>query len=93
MGIELNPFGASAARYGYADNWTNVRTAHAVTAAYDSYTSTSDSHSHSISGSTGGRSAAHTHAFSGTTTTVGSAATGANLPPYYALCYIMYTGI
>ena len=31
----------------------------------------------------------HAHSFSGTTTTKGSSATNANLPPYMALCYIM----
>lgn len=31
----------------------------------------------------------HAHAFSGTTSASGSSATGANLPPYYALAYIM----
>jgi hypothetical protein len=32
---------------------------------------------------------AHNHTFSGTTSTQGGSATNANLPPYYALCYIM----
>lgn len=31
----------------------------------------------------------HNHSFSGTTSTDGSSGTNANLPPYYALCYIM----
>jgi microcystin-dependent protein len=31
----------------------------------------------------------HTHTFSGTTASTGSSGTNANLPPYYALCYIM----
>ena len=31
----------------------------------------------------------HTHSFSGTTASTGSSGTNANLPPYYALCYIM----
>jgi|688.fasta_scaffold666028_2 hypothetical protein len=34
---------------------------------------------------------AHDHTYSGTTASSGSSATGANLPPYYALCYIMKT--
>lgn len=33
----------------------------------------------------------HNHTFSGSTTTEGSSATNANLPPYYALAYIMKT--
>lgn len=31
----------------------------------------------------------HSHSFSGTTSTTGSSGTNANLPPYYALAYIM----
>lgn len=31
----------------------------------------------------------HTHSFSGTTSSNGSSGTNANLPPYYALCFIM----
>ena len=31
----------------------------------------------------------HTHSISGSSSTEGSSATNANLPPYYALCYIM----
>ena len=31
----------------------------------------------------------HSHSFSANTNTQGSSATNANLPPYYALCYIM----
>jgi hypothetical protein len=31
----------------------------------------------------------HNHSFSGTTSSNGSSGTNANLPPYYALCYIM----
>jgi hypothetical protein len=38
---------------------------------------------------TGANSNDHVHNYSGTTTTVGASATNANLPPYYALCYIM----
>ena len=34
---------------------------------------------------------AHTHTWSGTTTTKGSPATNANIPPYYALAFIMKT--
>ena len=35
--------------------------------------------------------ASHNHTFSGSTNSTGSSATNANLPPYYALCYIMKT--
>ena len=36
-------------------------------------------------------SGSHSHSISGTTDAQGSSATNANLPPYYALCYIMKT--
>ena len=35
--------------------------------------------------------ASHSHTLSGSTGSTGSSATNANLPPYYALCYIMKT--
>lgn len=44
-------------------------------------------HDHSYSGTTSGVSANHNHAF--TTASTGSSGTNANLPPYYALAYIM----
>jgi hypothetical protein len=40
---------------------------------------------------TGGASTPHQHSFSGTTASTGDPATNANLPPYYALAYIMKT--
>ena len=51
----------------------------------------------SISGTSGNNSGNHNHAVSGntgtpstnTTDTLGESATNKNLPPYYALCYIM----
>jgi hypothetical protein len=33
--------------------------------------------------------ASHNHTFSGTTASTGSSGTNANLPPYFALAYIM----
>ena len=36
-----------------------------------------------------GSAGAHTHSVSGSSGSVGSSASNANLPPYYALCYIM----
>ena len=44
-------------------------------------------HDHTYSGTTSGVSADHNHAF--TTGSAGSSGTNANLPPYYALAYIM----
>ena len=52
------------------------------------------SHTHDITGSTGSASPgtnSQTVSISGTTNEQGSSATNANLPPYYALCYIMKT--
>lgn len=53
----------------------------------------STSHTHTYSGTTDGVNLAHSHSLSvsvsGSTSTNGSSATNANLPPYYALCYIM----
>jgi hypothetical protein len=34
---------------------------------------------------------AHAHTYTGTTDSTGTSGTNANLPPYYALCYIMKT--
>jgi hypothetical protein len=44
-------------------------------------------HDHTYSGTTSGVSANHNHGF--TTDSAGSSGTNANLPPYYALAYIM----
>ena len=44
-------------------------------------------HTHNFT--TGDRSAAHTHLVSGNTGSIGSGTAHENLPPYYALCYIM----
>jgi hypothetical protein len=52
-------------------------------------TSNAGAHTHTVSGSTAGQSTGHTHTVSGTTASTGSSATNANLPPYYALAYIM----
>ena len=43
-------------------------------------------HSHNINTNNSGD---HSHNINGDTSSSGSSATGANLPPYYALCYIM----
>ena len=49
-------------------------------------TNNSGDHSHNINTNNAGD---HSHNVSGDTGSSGSSATGANLPPYYALCYIM----
>jgi hypothetical protein len=50
-------------------------------------------HTHTYSGTTSAVSGDHTHSLSvsGTTASTGSSATNANLPPYYALAFIMKT--
>jgi hypothetical protein len=47
-------------------------------------------HSHSVTGDSGG-GGSHSHGISGNSGTTGNSGTNANLPPYYALCYIMKT--
>ena len=54
-------------------------------ANYGATTCGAGAHSHSFS--TGGQNANHTHAV--TVNSTGSSGTGANIPPYYALAYIM----
>jgi microcystin-dependent protein len=44
-----------------------------------------------LGSSTGANGADHVHGVSGNTDSTGSSATNANLPPYYALAYIMKT--
>ena len=53
-------------------------------------TSNAGAHSHNVSGNTN-NTGAHSHnvSISGNITSQGVSATGKNLPPYYALCYIM----
>ncbi len=49
-------------------------------------------HSHNINGASGsGGSHSHNISVSGNTGSTGNSGTNANLPPYYALCYIMKT--
>ena len=50
-------------------------------------TNTGGAHAHTFT--TGGVSANHTHTFSATSSSIGSGTAHENLPPYYALCYIM----
>jgi microcystin-dependent protein len=46
-------------------------------------------HIHNVNGNTGGVSANHTHNINGASDATGSGTAHENLPPYYALCYIM----
>ena len=52
-----------------------------------STTDAGGAHTHGFT--TGGQSANHTHLVSGSTGSIGSGTAHENLPPYYALCYIM----
>ena len=62
--------------------WTDTQGAH----SHNINTNNSGSHSHNINTNSDG---SHSHNVTGTTDSQGSSATNANLPPYYALCYIM----
>ena len=62
--------------------WTDDQGAH----SHNINTNNSGSHSHNINTNNTGD---HSHNVNGDTASSGSSATGANLPPYYALCYIM----
>jgi hypothetical protein len=62
----------------------------AFTAQLDYATSVnSNDHAHGYSGTTSIQNAGHAHTFTTTSSTEGTSATNANLPPYYALAYIM----
>ena len=59
---------------------------------YDKFNGDSGTHGNERDGGRGGNTAVagnHAHSFSGTTNTKGSGGTNKNLPPYYALAYIM----
>ena len=58
-----------------------------VTMNGNNYAASAGAHSHAVQ--TYGASNGHTHAFSATSSSVGSGTAVNNLPPYYALCYIM----
>ena len=61
-----------------------------VTPGISGRVSSAGAHTHSISGTTGSGTASGTSGGSTPgTNSQGSSATNANLPPYYALCYIM----
>ena len=62
--------------------WTDSQGSH----SHNINTNNSGSHSHNINTNNTGD---HSHNVNGDTASSGSSATGANLPPYYALCYIM----
>ena len=68
-------------------NWTSgsgYRQTHHFDFYYKPETSDAGGHTHTVSGTTGNPSDTGTNS-------QGSSATNANLPPYYALCYIMKT--
>ena len=53
-------------------------------------TGSNGDHSHSVSGNTGSNGG-HSHTISGNSSSQGSSGSGANLPPYYTLTFIMKT--
>ena len=53
-------------------------------------TATNGDHSHNVSGNTG-TNGDHSHTISGNSSSQGSSGSGANLPPYYTLTFIMKT--
>ena len=62
--------------------WTDSQGSH----SHNINTNNSGSHSHNINTNNTGD---HSHNVSGNVGSSGNSGTGANLPPYYALCYIM----
>ena len=102
-GGNTNTTGSHAHRWGTDDNdgaqgtgnpdanggqawkaWTDNQGDH----SHNISTNNDGSHSHNISTNNDG---GHSHSVNGNTDSQGSSATGANRPPYYALCYIMKT--
>lgn len=76
---------------GHAHNYTFKSTTGGSNAGGDpnsvgNTTATTSSNTTGISINSGG---AHTHSVTGTTDSQGNSATNANLPPYFALCFIM----
>ena len=71
---------SSGGAFGLKDSGTANR----INTNTTGITVNNDGHSHTISGNTGTPS-------TNTTDTLGESATNKNLPPYYALCYIMKT--
>ena len=66
--------------------------------AWKANTDTAGAHSHNINGNSSNAGShshntnndgSHSHSVNGNSSNAGSSATGANRPPYYALCYIM----
>ena len=64
--------------------WTDTQGAH----SHNINTNNDGSHSHNINTNNDGE---HSHSVSGNSGSAGSSGTGANRPPYYALCFIMKT--
>ena len=101
---QTNTTGSHAHRWGTDDNigaggGTNNPDANGGQ-TWKAWTDTQGDHSHNVNGnsqSEGDHShnintnntGDHSHNVNGDTASSGSSATGANLPPYYALCYIM----
>lgn len=79
---------------GFGNNYFGTPIANPLASGVNTYaasdamvTSTNSAHQHSVQ--TYGTSNNHTHAVNGNTGSIGSGTAHENLPPYYALCYIM----
>lgn len=83
---------ANGANCAFVSNQGNVggSTLGEGTGPANSISSSTQSSTTGITG-TGGQSADHTHSFSGTTASSGTSGSGTNIPPYYALAFIMKT--
>ena len=88
-----NPIGSSG---DIDDDFINANTSNAGAHAHN--TNNDGSHSHNVNINNAGshshnvninNAGSHSHNVNGNTDSQGSSATGANLPPYYALCYVI----
>ena len=62
----------------------------AYTGTASADTSSSGSHAHNVTGNTGSEGS-HAHNISGSSSQNGVSGAGKNMPPWYALCYIIKT--
>lgn len=81
IGDHAHSYGGVGSGFGIGDGGINDKQQETQT------TGAAGAHSHSFGGTTAGVSADHNHAI--TVNSTGSSGTNANLPPYYALAYIM----
>ena len=68
---------------GVSENHT-----HSFSGNISGNTGNTGSHSHNVNSGSSGSGGSHSHNVSGNSSSTGNSGTNANLPPYYALCYI-----